>query len=81
MTDKSYKFSWKAVYDGWAKLVRIKLGLSKLTNEEKDIVVDRTHSCSMCEYRKFQVCGACGCYLPAKMLVMDAKCKKGLWTQ
>lgn len=78
--EKNYKFSLKEALSGWAKLVRIKLKVSKLSEEEQDVVLSRVDTCNNCKDRvSFNICGACGCYLPAKVVIMNQKCKNKLW--
>jgi len=76
---KNYKFSWKTVYDSWAKLIRLNLNMIELTDKEKDIVVKRVEACTNCKEKTLNICGACGCYLPAKIIRIENKCKLDKW--
>lgn len=47
----------------------------------KQIAKDRYNTCLSCEIRnsKLNICTACGCYLPWKTKLKDAKCPIEAW--
>jgi len=77
--EKNYKFSIREAFNGWAKLLKNKLVKDNLSQYEKDIIIERMDSCNSCPDRKWNICGACGCFLPAKVILMNQKCKKNRW--
>lgn len=79
MTANNYKFSWKAIYDSWAKLIRIHLNMQKLSIQEKKIIANRVAVCDNCDKKKLGICTACGCPLPAKIIKISNKCKLNKW--
>lgn len=78
--DENYKFSLKQALEGWGMVIRIKLGKLKLSEKEQSLVNSRLVICHNCDKRiKGNICGECGCYIPAKILVTKQKCKLGKW--
>lgn len=78
--EENYKFSLKQALEGWGRLTKIKLGISKLSEKEKKVVNDRLVICHNCDKRiKGNICGECGCFIPAKVLVIKQKCKLKKW--
>jgi len=43
------------------------------------LVYRRLKICSSCQYRKWFVCGECGCVLKAKARLPEEQCPKGFW--
>lgn len=78
--EKNYSLEILDIFKGWGKLIRLKLRTKTLSPLEQEVILERTKICNDCSYRKqLDICGACGCYLPAKIVLMNQKCKKGLW--
>lgn len=76
------KYNWKSIYDGWAKLVKIKLKLKTIPEHQKELILERVETCNNCEERtKLNICKTCGCFLPAKVLLINQKCKLNKWNQ
>lgn len=67
------------IFKSWGFLIKLKLRVAKLTQEDLEVVNERLIACNSCTERKFNICKVCGCYLPAKVLSITQKCKLGKW--
>lgn len=50
-----------------------------VTNRNNWLSKERLQHCAYCEFRKWFVCGECGCPLQAKSRLMEEECPKGKW--
>jgi hypothetical protein len=65
------------ILNGWGNLAKHAIGI--LDDDTKSISENRLEICNSCEFRQNNICGECGCFLPAKVLSMDSKCPKDKW--
>ena len=65
------------ILNGWGNLAKHAIGI--LDDDTKDISEHRLEICDSCKFRQNNICGECGCFIPAKVLSMDSKCPKDKW--
>jgi len=64
------------IIKGFAKLALVELNAFDM----KRYSIDRWNICESCPLMtKSKICGKCGCYVPAKVLVKSAACPKEKW--
>jgi hypothetical protein len=63
------------IIEGYGKLAGQELGLLK--KDPKG--AERFAKCVACPFLKGNKCTLCSCHMPAKVLVTNAYCPKGLW--
>lgn len=60
------------IYDGWKNLV--------FPNPEVErMAKGRAEVCASCDENKNNICGKCGCYVPAKCRAKEDKCPLNKW--
>lgn len=68
------------IFKGWGKHLKMKLTSAKLSPSELTIVNERILICDSCTHKSlWNTCKKCGCYLPAKIILMNSKCPNKLW--
>jgi hypothetical protein len=60
------------IYDGWGNLIFPSPEVEKLAKTRADI-------CASCDDNKNNICGKCGCYIPAKCRAREDKCPVNKW--
>jgi hypothetical protein len=50
-----------------------------LFKKNRELSQSRMRICKLCEFKEFNQCGICGCYLKAKTSVIDENCPEGKW--
>lgn len=49
------------------------------SGKNRELMKSRLKVCNDCVFRKWIVCGACGCELHAKATIEEEECPKGFW--
>ncbi|MFA5396449.1 MAG: hypothetical protein WC346_10625 [Methanogenium sp.] len=79
--EKKYDIKLEEILRGWGKLVKIKFIKNDLSEKEKEIVAERLKTCNTCPNRtRLYICKSCGCFLPAKVVLMNQKCIENKWS-
>ena len=48
--------------------------------EDQHLRIERLNTCRQCEHlNAMEFCGLCGCYMPNKTKLQEAKCPVGKW--
>ena len=63
------------IIEGYGKLAAQELGLLRVDPK----AAERFAKCVACPLLKANSCKLCNCHMPAKVLVTNAYCPKGLW--
>lgn len=51
----------------------------KATKTEEALAQARLAACRVCPFKRGDLCSKCGCYMPAKVYIRQAKCPQGNW--
>lgn len=71
----------KSILEGYWRLVEKNSGIiDEVRKQEGEL---RFSICSSCDQlnKESHKCGLCGCYMPAKVLVMNERCPQLLWRE
>lgn len=50
-----------------------------LTGHDSKKAIERRLICKNCEFRKYLICGECGCVISAKVQLDEEECPVGKW--
>lgn len=65
----------KQIISGWLIYMRVRTA----SHEQVIMAMERLTICENCPKNRNGFCGICGCYLPAKIMVVDSDCPESRW--